>query len=220
MQAYCGESCGTLYDRLQAVESSKTIPGLGIIPDNVASAQQALFSQYDGNAVLAAALHGERTVTASLEGLTGVYTGWQRFFPKPKDPKHNVQVEALGQLVHKPRHLETRGIFASDNYVTGTAEAAAGLGFIFGCLGVQIGFESNHYITTADFAFFFRPLAHVSELFSSRPSLALLSFSTIALFSATVLMYGRLCQRQRSGDLPFNQTRYIDQKIHELGLRD
>lgn len=83
--------------------------------------QKLLIQRYQGNEYLDGAMKGINSLEESLAQLDKPFKGIKRWLPHLKDETHNLKVKKFGEIIPAD-HLEKKGIFYLDNFVTGTIE--------------------------------------------------------------------------------------------------
>lgn len=178
----------TLYERYQKIQETNTLSkeysGFGL--RNLEGVERDLFQEYENNPVFYDAIHGRQTIEESLEELALVNKGIRKILPWKKDEEHNERLKQIGELVTKPFHLRTAGIFCPDNFITTFLEVTPLL-YGFGCL-------INQY----------------SPFPASSPGEILMLSASFGLIMGVGTNFGR------RGKLPIDEAKYLDEKVKEF----
>jgi hypothetical protein len=180
-----------LYERLIEIEEmNETLRGLELDnPINTGELQKKIIWEYAFNPVMSDALRGRQTITESLEELAEINKGIRRFLPHRKNKVHNERVEQMGELVSGVNNLRTYGIFYPDNAVTAGLETVT---MIFG-------------ISYLMFSLWEFPRLNDSEAARTISTILSPPFGIVAGLALN-----------RSGNLPTDETEYLDMKVKTL----
>lgn len=181
----------TLYTLLMDIEDKTEYFGV----EKVAELQKDIIHDFVmKNSHIGYSIRGQTTIEGMLQTVSEYRKGIKRFLPSRKKQNINKIVDELGELIEKPHQLRHNGIFAPDNFVTGTIETS-------------IWATGISYITPRILDYIFTGHQLMFQNFQS----------DMVLGSFLGILFGALVQSQsRGGKLPVEQARYIDQKIKQL----
>jgi hypothetical protein len=187
----------TLYQKIHYIETKQR--DLELPEDHVSFMLKKTFNLFRDNQVLIDAQRGNQTIEDSLFELAEVNKGWKKLLPRKKNNEQNLRLDYIGELIEKPNHLETNGVFYPDNLITTSAYAAPSIfGAVYG-LGLYV----------------IRPLEEMSPLVYQEAYQTLLLAAGIgAAISIPLLGIDAILSRSRN--LAVDQAKYIDNKIQEL----
>jgi len=168
---------------------------------NVAELQKNLLQRYEQNLVFYDAMQGKQSVEETLEELGQVNKGIRKILPWKKNKGHNERLDQLSELVSKPYHLNTSGIFMPDNLITIGAEVTA---LAFG--------------TSYAFAKFLMPEMYVEPDLEFLTQNMKIHTTVIPAFMSALMapILGLSINSKRFTGLPIGEAKYLDGKIQEF----
>jgi hypothetical protein len=183
----------TLYSQLKTID--RITEDESILP----KLQERLFQNYEENPVFFDAKTGKISIQDSLYELGKINEGIRKFLPWKKDEEHNNRLNQLGELIPKPYHLESSGIYMPNNLVTIGIETT-GIAFFLGFLGGK--FFINQESTASS-----EEIKYVRDL---------LTFTIPCIVSSFVTLFGSYINNGRFSELPVTEAKYLDGKINEF----
>ena len=167
---------------------------------DVAELQRNLFQTYVDNPVFYNATQGKQSIENCLQELGQINNGIRKILPWEKNEEHNEKLNHLGELVPKPYHIHTSGIFMPNNVVTTSVEVTA------------ICFGASYLISK----YFMTPNLDVNPEEIQQTMLSLKTSLPIAMSILMVPIVGFLTNSTRFTVLPTNEAKYLDGKIQEF----
>lgn len=168
---------------------------------DVSAVQKNLLRKFEKNPVLIDALERRKSIEESVYELSEINKGIKKFLPHKVNKPHNQRIEQIGELISEPSHLETNGIFALDNLVTGV-------------LGIAVAsFGASYFISK--FLSHPDPNLNPEELQQYlHTTRVVLPLTSSALYSPIIGFALNLNRFNKNSSI--DEAKYLDKKIEEL----
>lgn len=179
----------TLYDRLMAIDDEER----SLSKEEYAAAEQSILREYERHPLLSAMIADGVSVEGTLAVLSMRNYGILKVLPRRKDPALNARVESLGDLIETPSQLKARGVLFPDNILIAAVESA---GLLAGLSYLATKVFGRESLTPEEVVFYGRDVP--------------------LLFSATLApLIGVAANHHRFEELPWEEARYIDEKVRQ-----